>query len=95
MYSPQISVGLEQAMAAESIRPRMKSIHQRRISVRQRLYASYFGSQRPKYFLFGSAVDEQSRNKLYGVILSAGFTYLAACLAHALGVAPDSHFSSN
>ena len=81
--------------ANESIRQRMKLIHEHRMSVRQRLYASYFGSQGPKYFLFGSAVDERTRNKLYGVILSAGFTYLAACLAHALGVAPYSHFSSN
>ena len=42
----------------------MKLIRQRRMSVRQRLYASYFGSQHPKYFFVGSAVDERTRNKL-------------------------------
>ena len=31
-------------------------------------------------FSFGSAVDERTRNKLYGV-KSVGFTYLVACLA--------------
>lgn len=42
-------------------------------------------------FSFDSAVDEKTRNKLYGVIFNAGFTYLAACMSHVLGVAPDSH----
>ena len=42
-------------------------------------------------FSFGSAVDERTRNKLYGawikergiscMVLSSGYTYLAVCLA--------------
>ena len=70
--------------ANESVRQRpvrqhIKSIRQRRMSVRQRLCAIYFGSQRPKYFFvcLGSGwkneeevvwrVNERTRNKLYGV----------------------------
>ena len=50
----------------------------------------------PVTFSFGSAVDERTRNKLYGawikergiscMALSSGYTYLAICLA---GLAPQ------
>ena len=65
------------------VRQRMKSIRQRRMSVRQRLYASHFGNVQ-NTFSFASAVDERTRNKLYGawmtergiscMALSSGYT---------------------
>ena len=50
----------------------------------QVMYAFYhfmlsFCEQCPKYFSFGSAVDERTRNKLYGV--NVEFKYLTARVA--------------
>ena len=54
----------------------MKSIRQRRMSVRQLLYASYFGSQRLKYF-FRLARQWMKERGISCKALSVGFTYLA------------------
>ena len=64
---------------------RMKSVRQRGMSVCQRLYASHFRTQCPKYFFVWLGSGERTRNKLYGawmkergiscMALSSGYTY--------------------
>ena len=48
------------------VREHVKSVRQRQMSVRQRLYASHFGTQCPKYFFVWLGSGERMRNKLYG-----------------------------
>ena len=60
---------VNESVRQRPVRQRMKSIRQRRMSVRQ--LNAYMpvtsGTNVKNTFSFGSAVDERTRNKLYGV----------------------------